>query len=592
MKRIVRVIASVICAFMIFSIFSIGVYAKESKAISSYEDLVNISNNLTGDYYLTNDIIAPDGNSFKTIGSSSEIFSGTLDGKGYKIANLNIVPSLSSSGTSAYAGLFGYLSGKVINLNLENVNLSTSGKNWAYAGAIAGTNQGTIENCLSSGKISNTNVEIAAYSGGICGKLLGGEVKNCISYANIYSSFGEQYTGGITGQADRGKISKCAVYGSLFSKGIDASMDAYMGGICGRSASDIEIDNCLFAGGLIAEKCSNVYLGGICGQLKGTISKSVALGSVTPSEIISHTYIGGIVSDSTSKDISDCYYLDSIVNEEITGKFGISLSKDQISAKENFDSLDFSTVWDLVDGKLILKSLPELSLDAPESKLIKIEIVSKPNKLTYIQGDSSLDLRGLKVSAVYSDKTVTLKQNEYTVGGYNYIKTGKQTITVSYKGLSTSFKITVKETSATIIGPAQITEGSYSEGNANGEIADSSQKPQSNSSGNNSSLEIDNNIPVGDNVVKDTLESENPSSETETSDNEVNKDNKKDSVDNEEKNNGLIVIIAIIIFVIIAILIFIGLFLYFFKIKKRTSTSNEMSNKEVAEVEHDPNDVY
>ena len=587
MIKFSRLIACAISLLLFCSAFNFGVYAKEAKAISSYEDLDKISEDLDGDYYLTSDIIAPKGNNFKTIGSSSDVFTGTLDGKGYRISNLNISPSFSSSGTSAYAGLFGYMKGTVKNLNLENVNVSTSGKNWAYAGAIAGINQGVIDNCLSSGKISNNNVEISAYSGGICGKLLGGEVRSCVSYANVYSSFGEQYTGGIIGQADKGIISKSAVYGSLFSKGIDASMDAYMGGICGRVVSDVEIENCLFAGGLIAEKCSNVYLGGICGQLKGKISKSVALGSVTPSEIISHTYIGGVVSDSTSKEVSDCYYLDSIINEEITGKFGTSLSDEQISAKESFDSLDFSSVWgwDSAESKPFLMNLPKLSLNAPESKLIKIKIDSKPKKLTYIQGDSSLDLRGLKVSAVYSDKTVELKQNEYTVGGYNYVKAGKQTISVSYKGFTASFEITVKETDATIIGPAQITEGSYSEGNANGETQKPSDKPQSSSSEIESS-NIANNVPAGDNVVVDTLEDDDPSAETESSN---SKDKKKE---NKSKSNGFNIVILIIVFVVIAVLIFVGLFLFFFKLKKRSSTSNEMSNKEVAEVEHDPNDVY
>ncbi len=593
MNLIKRFASIFIAVLIVANLFSFNVFADSKIAISNFDELCAVSKNLNADYFLTNDIIAPKGNNFKTIGNSSELFTGTFDGKGYKISGINIVANYSASGTSAYAGIFGYLTGTVKNLNLEDVNVSNSGKNWSYVGGIAGVNQGVIENCLVSGKIYNNDVEIAVYSGGICGKLQGGIIKNSVSYANVYSSIGEQYTGGIVGQADKGTVANCAVYGSIFSKGADASMDAYMGGICGRVASEIEITNCLFDGGLIAEKCSNVYMGGICGQLRGKISKSVAIGAVSPSEIVSHTYIGGIVSDSSSKEISECYYLDSIINEEITGKFGTELKAEALSSSSSFSALDFNSIWGIKNGRPVLNNLPQLSPDAPESKLIGIKINSKPKKLTYVQGDSSLDLRGLVVSAVYTDKTVELKQNDYTVSGYNYVSAGKQTISVSYRGFVETFTITVNETDKTIIGPPEITEGSYSDGNANGVVSSKPGKPSNDAQSDKPESQT-NDIPVvGENVVEDTLDDDSQDeSNGKKNDKESSKNKDKKTKSDKETSSVWVMILNIAIVILaLVILVFIALFI-FFRTRKKSSTSNEMSNNDISEVEHDPNDIY
>jgi len=585
MKAYKRVVSCLLVLLFITAFLTSSVVAESPKAISNYEELCGISKDLEGDYYLTNDIVAPRGSTFATLGSSTKIFSGSFDGKGYSIKGLNIVPS--NSGEANYSGLFASSKGTIKNLYITEASLSSSGGNWSYAGLITGVNKGLIENCFVSGKVENKNVGIAVYSGGICGKLSFGEVKNCVSYANVYSSVGEQYTGGISGHVENSKISESAVFGSLFANGNDATMDSYIGGISGRVTTSSEIKNCLYNGGLIAEKCANSYLGGICGQTKSKVEKCVALGAVSPSEIISHTYIGGIVSDRSSTDIFDSYYLENIITEEITGKFGTSLKKDEISSVSSFSALDFSSVWSSKNGVLSLKNLPAAPVTAPESKLLSIKISSKPSKLSYIQGDSSLDLRGLVVKAVYTDGEIVLEQKNYTVSGYNYIVAGKQTITVSFMGFTDSFTITVEETKDTIIGPAEVTEGAYSEGTANGVVANkkpsSSLNTSSKSKDSSKTTSTDSNLSaIGGNVVKDNLDDESEISSSDDATSSIASANK------EKKDlNGLYITFGAIAFLLIAVFVTVTI------IKKKSQKSDsEISNKEVVEVAHDENDIY
>jgi hypothetical protein len=101
---------------------------------------------LTADYYLANDIDCSctsgwnGGAGFEPIGNYSNEFTGTFDGKGYKITNLYINRS-----TTDYVGLFGFTgSGSEIkDVGLEEVNVSGD----LYVGGLVGYNRGgTITN--------------------------------------------------------------------------------------------------------------------------------------------------------------------------------------------------------------------------------------------------------------------------------------------------------------------------------------------------------------------------------------------------------------------------------------------------------------
>ena len=85
---------------------------------------------------------------------------------------------------------------------------------------------------------------------------------------------------------------------------------------------------------------------------------------------------------------------------------------------------------------------------SPGVTVTKIEITQEPDNLVYEIAAAALDLKGLEVTAFYSDNTTkTLESSEYTVTGFTAGKSGQQTITVSYaykgKTVRATFEITV-----------------------------------------------------------------------------------------------------------------------------------------------------
>ncbi len=75
--------------------------------------------------------------------------------------------------------------------------------------------------------------------------------------------------------------------------------------------------------------------------------------------------------------------------------------------------------------------------------LTGIEIIQKPNKRSYIQGED-LDTTGMVVTALYNNGTAE-EIKEYNVSGYDRNKIGTQIINVSYEEFVASFTVVVSE---------------------------------------------------------------------------------------------------------------------------------------------------
>lgn len=151
-------------------------------------------------------------------------FKGVFDGKGHTIYNLRKT-AVNYSGYDE-GGLF-YLTGKqsvVKNVVLKNVYVLGVG----YIGAVAGGNNGTIQNCKVYGQ-----VEAVAHAGGITGGN-DGQIKNCVSNIKVYAG---QYAGGIAGNSDFGKITNSKNKGTVHAS-------AYAGGIVGGVTVSEVITGC------------------------------------------------------------------------------------------------------------------------------------------------------------------------------------------------------------------------------------------------------------------------------------------------------------------------------------------------------------
>ena len=75
---------------------------------------------------------------------------------------------------------------------------------------------------------------------------------------------------------------------------------------------------------------------------------------------------------------------------------------------------------------------------------VKSLTVTAPAKTVYAFGEE-LDLAGMEVVAVYADGTTKTIDKDYEVSGYDAEKTGTQTITVTFEGVSATFEVLVEE---------------------------------------------------------------------------------------------------------------------------------------------------
>ena len=133
------------------------------------------------------------------IGNYEQRFTGTYDGRGYKISGVSI-----QSDKVTYVGFFGFLSDAVIeNLGLTRVSVTVA--RGTYAGGLVGTMQGgTTKGCFVTGSIEAEATNI----GGLIGYQLGtSEVLHCYSDVNINSIDLGYYIGGLAGNLRNGLIS-------------------------------------------------------------------------------------------------------------------------------------------------------------------------------------------------------------------------------------------------------------------------------------------------------------------------------------------------------------------------------------------------
>jgi len=125
-------------------------------------------------------------------------FSGTFDGNGHVIRNVvfDVHDEFSDDEATAWnLGLFGYVTGEVRNLHVQNVRFE-AGMNSQRVGLLTGTCAGVIENCSASGSISVG--ENSQFIGELVG-FNGGEVSDCEATATIEAGEGSTYVGGLIG---------------------------------------------------------------------------------------------------------------------------------------------------------------------------------------------------------------------------------------------------------------------------------------------------------------------------------------------------------------------------------------------------------
>ncbi len=173
---------------------------KAQTEISSWEDLHNIRNNLSGNYILTTNLssstlgyddyagpLANGGEGWLPIGNNINPFKGIFDGEGYKINDLFINRPITD-----YIGLFGYIDtgSSITDIGLENIDIN--GQN--YTGGIVGyNNNGEITKSYVLGSVEGVD-----YVGGFVGAIYSAtaNIENSFSIVNVN---GNSFVGGFAG---------------------------------------------------------------------------------------------------------------------------------------------------------------------------------------------------------------------------------------------------------------------------------------------------------------------------------------------------------------------------------------------------------
>ena len=296
-------------------------------AISNRAGLEAMKDNLSGKYYLTNNIDlesvewTPIGDN--STNSDTSRFTGIFDGQGFVIKNMSI------TGDREYSGLFGYVRNATIrNIGLESASteIYLDSGSMVYSGGTCGVVSGSsiIDNCYNTGDLSasasptidhSTNIHI----GGICGasdfnNSSSAIIRNCYNTGNVTASSAGAFAGGICGSLSwafysgtpTSIIKNCYNTGNVFTSCTDSI--AYAGGICANSTGDSDASDCYNTGDVFASSTDSIaYAGGIWGYFYGggnsiILNDCYNIGSVYATSLYL-AYAGGICG--ASRDGSD-----------------------------------------------------------------------------------------------------------------------------------------------------------------------------------------------------------------------------------------------------------------------------------------------
>ena len=362
-----RIMAIVISAIMVFSVFSTTVFAEETSAdswdgtadtswyqdgisefhLTTAEQLAGLAKivNETGNVfqgvtvYLDTDVDLS-GHEWVSIGAGNNVanyFGGTFDGQGHIVKNL----TCTSPNNGAY-GFFGVISqtGTVQNLGIVNANLQTPSN-------AASTNMGILADWVNQAKVVN------CYTTGVV--------------SSAHESGGFQLVGGLIGQCTAGtQIIGCYSSASVKSLNVGDTSSDTVGGLIGQwenATEDAVISDSYFDGSIVCEY-TDAGVGGILGAnfdfggMPGVTIRNcfVSTTDITCAEPGNITWIAAVVDS----EVTNCYWPVSPDTENpyaAVVKLILDPGGSSASADPNFDESICGKVVTSFTSEEILSSL-------------------------------------------------------------------------------------------------------------------------------------------------------------------------------------------------------------------------------------------
>ena len=199
-----------------------------------------------------------------TVGTESEPFKGTFDGKGYTITGLNI-----PTNDNEYVGLIGILDGGTVK-NVKFASVSVTGKNDVGTAVGRIINGGTV----SGVQVLGGTVSGAKRVGGVVGSIkANGTVSDCTNAAGVTAN--DRNAGGIVGSAYYTETGKQMCITGCVNNGAVTASGGVCGGIVSLSAANV-------SGNTNTAAVKGTEVGGIVGEQKsyGSVTNNTNSGAV------------------------------------------------------------------------------------------------------------------------------------------------------------------------------------------------------------------------------------------------------------------------------------------------------------------------
>lgn len=266
--------------------------ADQLNGIQNYYDTHAGTNILNYNFALKNDINASDLTDFNVIGTNADDvvigYSGTFDGRGNRIIGLEVDNEIN-------AGIFSKINqtGTVKNLNVYSGTFTGTDT----AGAVAGINNGTIENITAFGN-TVTVTGNDGNAGGIAGTN-SGIVDDVESSGSVIGEGDNAIVGGLVGTNEKvNNESKATISNSYSNSAVTSTSgtNAGLGGVVGVNEGTVSLVDSLG----VTNGTNSTNVGGVIGINNGTLSSAY-----NESIVNGNSNVGGIIGTNGTYTVND-----------------------------------------------------------------------------------------------------------------------------------------------------------------------------------------------------------------------------------------------------------------------------------------------
>lgn len=290
------------------------------------------------------ELCGADKDNWQPIGSSyNKAFTGTFDGGGKTISNLNAVEQLDQTGEvtqygkDVFKGFIGYCKNAMIKDITIDGDITIDNKGYLHnitvGGVVAVASYSTISNCHSSVKI---NIKQSNQSGEGGGGITAGGVVGRSSYSSIEGSSSSSViscefvapeseymlstsVGGVAGDLSEGHISDCH-YSGGYVYAYSKNHECAVGGVVGM-ISQGEIVGCV-NNSPVSGKTERwkTYIGGICGRFAYEVKMGASYNTadVTVLDGTTSYDAGGGLGYGHTSNILSCYSSGKVIDKTTT----------------------------------------------------------------------------------------------------------------------------------------------------------------------------------------------------------------------------------------------------------------------------------